>query len=226
MDDPAHVLIVEDDPSVRQLLTVVLPDLGCRVTVLDDSLDVGIVVAADPPDLVLLDRGLPSGDGLATARSLHDSLGVPIVMITGAGAAEDRILGHAAGVDRYLVKPFEVLELQLAIKALLRRARPPGRRRITTGDVVIDVAAHRVTIAGSEVSLPGKQFAILKVLAENGGVVVPKRRLLGEIWGFPGGDPNLVEVQVTALRRQLAGTSRCSLSTVRGRGYRLEVMND
>jgi two-component system, OmpR family, response regulator len=215
-----HVLVIEDDPTIRSALTLLLTAHGYRVTGRADDRGIEQVVGADPPDLAILDRSLPSGDGMELTKWLRDTLDIPIVILTAAGDASDRLAGHAAGADRYIVKPYDSLEVVLAVGSLLRRSGP--RTEMVLGDLTVDEAAHRASRAGAVLDLPPKQFAILVQLARRAGHVVTKDELLAAVWGAGYHDGNLVEVQVGGLRRRLHDAGPPILTTVRGAGYRLD----
>lgn len=221
MTNDQHVLVVEDDATIRTALTLLLNAHGYRVTPVADDRGIETLVAADPPDLAILDRSLPFGDGVELTKWLRETLDLPIVLLTAAGDASDRVAGHAAGADRYIVKPYDSLEVVLTVGALLRRA---GRStQVVLGDLVVDESAHRASRGGAVLELPPKQFAILVELARLAGRVVSKAELLERVWGAGYYDANLVEVQVGGLRRRLHAVGPPILTTVRGAGYRLDA---
>lgn len=219
-----RILIVEDDPSIREAVAAALTGSGYLVEVRAHGVDLRETLAGFEPDLAVLDVRLPVGpDGLVLAQQLRmRDPDLPILMLTAADSVPDRVAGFDAGADDYLGKPFAVAELLARVKALLRRGgalRPPTRQ---VGDLVIDEERYTVHRAGAPVTLTAKEFALLNALAERPGKVYSKRQLLVTVWGFDGYDLNLVEVHMSSLRRKLEAGGRPRLvHTVRGRGYAL-----
>lgn len=219
-----RILIVEDDPSIREAVAAALTGSGYLVEVRAHGVDLRETLAGFQPDLAVLDVRLPVGpDGLVLAQQLRmRDPDLPILMLTAADSVRDRVAGFDAGADDYLGKPFAVAELLARVKALLRRGgvlRPPTRQ---VGDLVIDEERYTVHRAGAPVTLTAKEFALLNALAERPGKVYSKQQLLVTVWGFDGYDLNLVEVHVSSLRRKLEAAGRPRLvHTVRGHGYAL-----
>lgn len=214
-----RILLVEDDRRVAAALSSALTRRGYEV---EHAATVAAALAAAPCDLVLLDLTLPDGDGTDLCRELRRrSTQLGIIAVTARGEERDRVLGLRLGADDYVVKPFSMVELQARIEALLRRAAhtAPERSQIEAGTVRIDVAARAVTVDGRPVSLTRKEFDILVSLARQPGVVVPRDRILLDVWGTIWADGHTVEVHVGSLRGKL-GDPRL-VETVRGVGYRL-----
>ncbi|MER6557990.1 response regulator transcription factor [Streptomyces sp. NPDC001027] len=220
---PFRILIVEDERRLALSLAGGLTAEGYAVDVVHDGLE-GLRRAGESPyDLLLLDIMLPGMNGYRVCSALraagHD---VPILMLTAKDGEYDEAEGLDTGADDYLTKPFSYVVLVARVKALLRRrgrdgGAPPVLR---LGGLTVDTAARRVFVAGEEIVLTAKEFAVLEHLATRAGEVVSKADVLEHVWDFAyDGDPNIVEVYVSALRRKLgAGLIR----TVRGAGYRLE----
>jgi DNA-binding response OmpR family regulator len=216
-----RVLVVEDSPRVAQGLRTALTLRGYEVTCVSTAKD---ALAAPPVDLVLLDLGLPDGDGVDVCRKLRRRGDVAIIAVTARSAEPDRVTGLRAGADDYIVKPFGVAELHARIEAVMRRASRPAAPPpvVSIGPLLVDLSARRVEVAGREVALTRKEFDLLAALARQPGVVVSRDRLLAEAWHTTWtGNPHTVEVHVAALRAKLGDPGL--VQTVRGVGYRLRV---
>ncbi|WP_328319682.1 response regulator transcription factor [Streptomyces sp. NBC_00388] len=216
-----RLLIVEDEKRLAVSLARGLTAEGYAVDVVHDGLE-GLHRAAEGPyDLVMLDIMLPGMNGYRVCAALRAAGNdVPILMLTAKDGEYDEAEGLDTGADDYLAKPFSYVVLVARIKALLRR-HAAGRPSpvLTAGSLTVDTATRRVHREGDEVTLTAKEFAVLEQLAVRQGEVVGKPEILEHVWDFAyEGDPNIVEVYVSALRRKL-GADR--IQTVRGAGYRL-----
>ncbi|MFB9464809.1 response regulator transcription factor [Streptomyces cinereospinus] len=218
-----RLLIVEDERRLALSLAKGLTAEGYAVDVVHDGLT-GLRRATETPyDLIVLDIMLPGMNGYricATLRAAgHD---VPILMLTAKDGEYDEAEGLDTGADDYLTKPFSYVVLVARVRALLRRRGRHGASPVrTVGPLRVDSAARRVTRDGAEIALTTKEFAVLEQLAERAGEVVSKAQILEHVWDFAyEGDPNIVEVYVSALRRKLGAEL---IRTVRGAGYRLEA---
>ncbi len=223
-----RVLIVEDEPDIRELLVFHLEREGYHVTKSKSGAEAVRLAHASPPDLVLLDLMLPEMDGLEVCRRLRGdpvTQAIPIVMLTARGDEVDRVLGLEMGADDYVVKPFSPRELIARIRAVLRRARPaPGTAPITVGRLSIDPAAHTVTVGGAPVTLTRREFDLLRALVEARGRVLSREFLLDHVWGYTAAgeiESRTVDVHVRRLRQKL-GPEGQRIGTVTGVGYRLE----
>ncbi|MFC7934926.1 response regulator transcription factor [Streptomyces sp. NPDC057387] len=220
---PSRFLIVEDEKRLAVSLAKGLTAEGYAVDVVHDGLE-GLHRAGEGAyDLVILDIMLPGLNGYRVCAALraagHD---VPILMLTAKDGEYDEAEGLDTGADDYLTKPFSYVVLVARVKALLRRRQGAGASPVHVhGDLRVDTAARRVFLREDEVTLTAKEFAVLEQLVVRAGQVVSKAEILEHVWDFAyDGDPNIVEVYVSALRRKLrAGLIR----TVRGAGYRLET---
>jgi DNA-binding response OmpR family regulator len=181
--------------------------------------------AAFNPDLVILDLGLPKLDGMEVARRLRSADDVPILMLTARDALESRVEGLDAGADDYLVKPFERQELLARLRALLRRRPPRGSASVVVGDLALNPDTHEVSRGERDIDLTQREFELLEYLMRNERIVVPRQRLLEEVWGYdPFATTNTIEVFVSNLRRKLeAGGEVRLLHTIRGAGYVLRA---
>jgi DNA-binding response OmpR family regulator len=211
-----RVLIVEDDASIATQLTRGLTRGGYRVEHVTTGRE---ALACGLPDVVLLDLGLPDGDGVNVCRRLRERTDVAIIVITAYGEETDRVTALDAGADDYLVKPFGLAELQARIRAVLRRMRP-GDEVIRHGPLTVDPRTRKVTVDGHEVPLTAKEFDILECLALDPGRVASRREVLETAWDAHWyGPTKVLDVHVAALRRKLGVPGL--VETVYGRGYRL-----
>jgi DNA-binding response OmpR family regulator len=212
-----RVLLVEDDVRVADALATALRRQGYDV---HRAATATSALAAPTVDLVLLDLGLPDGDGVGVCRELRKRGDVPIIVVTARGAERDRVVGLRSGADDYVVKPFSMAELAARIDAVLRRARPRPAPELRLDSLRIDLARHEVSRAGERVALTRKEFELLAALAREAGAVVSRDRLLVEVWRttWPGAGRTL-DVHMATLRAKLGDAGL--IETVRGVGYRL-----
>lgn len=176
-------------------------------------------------DAVVLDLMIPGMSGIEVCRTLRaEGNTVPILMLTARGTVPERVSGLEAGADDYLVKPFALEELSARLNALLRRREPAGDEdRLVVGDVVADLAAHQVWVAGEEASLSRREFAMLRALMERTGRVVTRERLFDEVWHDEVDiNSNALDVHMSRVRSRLACSGQVSIVTLRGVGYRME----
>jgi two-component system response regulator MprA len=222
--DP-RVLVVEDDEEIAQVLQRSLRLEGYEVRIAGDGEAALDQSSAFNPDLVILDLGLPKLDGIEVARRLRSADDVPILMLTARDALESRVEGLDSGADDYLVKPFERQELLARLRALLRRRPPRGTASLTVGDLSLNPDTHEVVRGDREIELTQREFELLEYLMRNERIVVPRQRLLEEVWGYdPFATTNTIEVFVSNLRRKLeAGGEARLLHTIRGAGYVLRA---
>jgi DNA-binding response OmpR family regulator len=227
-----RILLVEDDPTIGEVLAVTLHTHAYDVDWARTGADALDRAGAGPVDLVLLDLGLPDLDGVEVCRQIRRlQPGCVLVMLTARAAEMDVVVGLEAGADDYLVKPVRLAELQARIRAHLRRgggvsAEPTVR---TLGDLVVDVPRHRVTLAGRELRLRPKEFDLLARLAAQPDVAHSREQLMSDVWDENWfGSTKTLDVHVAALRRKIhegagAGGRVPQIVTVRGHGYRLEL---
>ncbi|KRV51105.1 two-component system response regulator [Wenjunlia vitaminophila] len=228
--EPAQILVVDDEPAVREALRRSLHFEGYQVHLAGDGLAALDQIAAAPPDVVLLDVLMPRMDGLTTARRLRASgSAVPLLMLTARDTVGDRVTGLDAGADDYLVKPFELDELLARVRALLRRsalnAAPDTRDVLAFDDLRMDVASREVTRAGRPVELTRTEFALLELFLSHPRRVLTRHQILRMVWGFDF-EPtsNSLDVYVMYLRRKTeAGGLPRLVHTVRGVGYVLRA---
>src|ERR1700722_6760533 len=213
-------VLVEDEETGSSAIERALRREGITVTSFSDCPEPSEVLAA-APDLAVLDVLLPSGDGFELARQLRAARDLPIVFLTARDAVEDRLSGFEIGADDYLVKPFRLEELLARVRAVLRRTGRLGAA-IEAGDVVVDEQAGRATRAGSPLELTPTELRLLAYLVRQRGLVLSKHQLLTQVWGYEAYDPNVVEVNVSALRRKLEAHGPRIVETIRGLGYRFD----
>ncbi|HEU0192828.1 MAG TPA: response regulator transcription factor [Gaiellales bacterium] len=217
---PPRILLVEDDPTIRQMTKLALERDGFDVATADDSASGLAAYRAQPADLILLDVMLPGIGGVEVCRSIREQSVVPIVMLTARTDPIDVVLGLEAGADDYVTKPFEPAVLAARLRAVLRRtARHDASPLLRVGELEIDRAGMEVRVGGEPVGLTPTEYRLLLELAEHPGTVCSRERLLEEVWGYVwAGDTRLVDMHVRRLRAKV-GTG--SIETVRGAGYKL-----
>ncbi len=221
----ARILLVEDDPSIREITAIGLRGAGFTVITAADGREGLARFGADKPDLVLLDVMLPGLDGLEVAREIRRDSMVPIVMLTARGDTLDVVVGLESGADDYVRKPFELPELVARVRAALRRGRggPADAARLRLGPLGIDVAGRTVSRDGAPIPLTRTEFDILVELARRPGQVFTREVLLERVWGYGFlGDSRLVDVAVGRLRAKVERepASPTLIVTIRGVGYR------
>lgn len=222
----AHILAVDDDPSVEEILRITLSAAGYEVTTASDGESALAQFAEKVPDLILLDLMLPGLDGIEVCRRIRERSGVPIIMLTARSESEDVVRGLEAGADDYVVKTPTREELLARIRA---RLRPPGAaavRILDVGGLTIDVAGHAVRRGDREISLTPLEFNLLLQLARHPGEVFTRERLLQEVWEYPNphaADTRLVNVHVQRLRSKIEDDPEHPeiVVTVRGVGYKV-----
>ncbi|MGH8792062.1 MAG: response regulator transcription factor [Stackebrandtia sp.] len=226
---PGHVLVVDDDPTVAEVVEGYLVRAGCQVARAEDGPAALAHADADWPDLVVLDLMLPGMDGLEVCRRLRDKGPVPVIMLTARGDTDDRVLGLEVGADDYVTKPFSPRELVLRVQSVLRRSRSAvvvdSLAALDVANLSLDPAARRVTKSDVELALTVREFDLLAYLMRHPGRAFSRKELMGEVWGWDFGDLSTVTVHVRRLRGKIEDDpARPQLiQTVWGVGYRLEV---
>jgi DNA-binding response OmpR family regulator len=223
MTDAVRILIVDDEQPIIDLVRGYLEREGWSVTSAPDGDTALQRVAADRPDVVVLDLMLPGLDGMEVCRRLRTFSDAYVIMLTARSEEVDKLVGLAIGADDYLTKPFSPRELVARIRAMLRRPRQPISPASATPGLEVDPARRQVRAAGREIALTRTEFDILALLARAPGVVVDRPTLLASVWGPGYDDDHLVDVHVANLRRKLGDDSEQPMyvETVRGVGYRL-----
>jgi two-component system, OmpR family, response regulator ResD len=224
-DQMTRVLVVDDDPTVAEVVLAYLRREGYDAAHAADGPDALLQAAADPPDLVILDLMLPGIDGLEVCRRLRRDRGdLPVVMLTARGEEEDRVLGLEVGADDYVTKPFSARELVLRVQSVLRRAQPtPATPELLVDDALaVDPIARRATIDGAELALTTREFDLLTHFLSHPGVAFSREELMRQVWGWEYGDQSTVTVHVRRLREKVESDPGVPvrLVTVWGVGYR------
>lgn len=225
----ADILVVDDETTLREVVRRYLERDGYAVREAEDGYQAQDLIAARPPDLMLLDLMLPGIDGLTLAHDLRKAYNFPIIMLTSKGELRDRILGLEVGADDYMVKPFHPAELVSRVKAVLRRGGGVVAAQdaaIHLGSLSIDPAARKVSVSGTDCTLTAREFDLLYFFARNAGRVFSRDQLLENVWGHDYlGDPSTVTVHIRRLREKIERDPArpALLHTVWGVGYRLEA---
>ena len=223
------ILVVDDEPSIREVVSIYLGRAGYRVLVAEDGQTALEILEREPPDLVVLDLMLPEIDGLEITRRLRAAGEIPIIMLTARREEIDRILGLEMGADDYVVKPFSPRELVSRVKAVLRRTLGSAIARdeqpLVFADLHIDPVTRLVEVDGKERTLTAKEFDLLWVLARHPRQVFNRNQLLDLVWGMTEYvDPSTVTVHVRRLREKIEAdpSNPRHIQTVWGVGYRFE----
>jgi DNA-binding response OmpR family regulator len=219
-----HVVVVDDEVRLVELICGYLEEVGFVTTACHDGVQALAAAHEIEADAMVLDLMMPGLSGLEVTRTLRrEGLDLPILMLTARGAVAERVAGLEAGADDYLVKPFAMEELAARLRALGRRLEPSGAR-IHLGNVVLDPGQLRVWVGQDEVDVPRREFAMLEELMRHPGRVISRQRLFDVVWeGEVDIRSNALEVHVSRLRSRLAAGEGVAISTVRGRGYRIEA---
>jgi two-component system phosphate regulon response regulator PhoB len=226
---PTDVLVVEDEPDIRNLIVHHLEREGFRCRTATTGAEALQRVRTATPDLVVLDLMLPEMDGLEVCRRLRSTAAtaaIPIIMLTAKADEIDRVVGLEMGADDYVGKPFSPKELVARVRAVLRRTRPgEATQSVAVGGVSLDAARHLVTVDGRPVDLTPKEFDLLHALLESAGRVLSREHLLNRVWGYARADEiesRTVDVHIRRLRAKLGAEER-RIATIKGVGYRLET---
>jgi len=226
------VLLVEDEHSFVEALTVGLKREGFRVQVAQDGAEALDLFDAVRPDLVLLDVMLPKVSGIDVCRELRRRSQVPIIMVTAKGSEIDTVVGLEVGADDYVTKPYRLRELVARMRAVLRRRSADLTTTTSTGDVLevgdvrLDPERHEVEVRGSQVRLPLKEFELLEILLANAGRVLPRETLIDRVWGADYvGDTKTLDVHIKRLRTKVEEDPSLPtrIVTIRGLGYKYDT---
>jgi two-component system, OmpR family, response regulator RegX3 len=234
MPPATSVLLVEDEDSFVEALTVGLKREGFAVSVARDGIEALDVFDDVQPDLVLLDVMLPRMSGIDVCRELRSRSSVPIIMVTAKGSEIDTVVGLEVGADDYVSKPYRLRELVARMRAVLRRRPTGGGKRsiepaddvVSVGDVTVDHQRHEVTVRGAQVRLPLKEFELLALLLENAGRVLTRDTLIDRVWGSDYvGDTKTLDVHIKRLRSKVEDDPAhpTRIVTIRGLGYKYEL---
>jgi DNA-binding response OmpR family regulator len=223
------ILVVEDEGSIASFVSLYLKNAGYTVRTAANGSEALAQVAAQMPNLIVLDLMLPDIDGIEVCKRIRQSSDVPILMLTARDEDVDKIIGLEVGADDYLTKPFNPRELVARVKSILRRATPERREKesaqIRHGDLHIDAGRREVKVGDEEIQLAPKEFDLLWELLDHKGLVLTRDQLLERVWGYTfAGDTRTVDVHVRQLRRKLGEAS--PIVTVWGVGYKVSPTRD
>ena len=222
------ILLVDDDPNIRQLVNLYLQKEGFEVMMADRGDEALKMFKASPPNLILLDIMLPGMDGWQVCREVRKISNIPIIMLTAKDETFDKVLGLELGADDYVAKPFDMKELVARIKAVSRRfqnAEAPEKELVFPG-LTININQYTVMYMGKELEMPPKELELLYFLASHPGMVFTREQLLEQVWGYDYfGDSRTVDVHVKRLREKLTEGEKLGwqIKTVWGVGYKFEV---
>lgn len=226
----SKILVVDDEPKIRRIVSSYLVEEGFEVAEAHDG-ETALALVGPDLDLVVLDIGLPGIDGIDVLREMRSRTDVPVILVTARAEETDRLIGLSVGADDYVTKPFSPRELVLRVKAILRRAnrvtsRSDGVSRFE--GLSIDPGSRLVEVDESEADLTALEFDLLMALADSPGLVLSRRQLIDQVWGWDFvGDERVVDVHVRNLRRKLGDDANepCFIATVRGVGYKFVAAN-
>ncbi len=221
----SKILIVDDDPNIRQLAAVFLKDEGYDIVQASDGVEALAKLEAVKVDLVVLDIMMPNMDGWELCRQLREYYDMPLLMLTAKAETSDKVQGFQLGTDDYLVKPFEPLELVMRVKALLKRYRIAASQTIQLAELVMDRKTFEVKANGNSITLPLKEFELLFKLASYPGKTLSRDQLIEDIWGYDfEGNERTLDVHINRLRERFPENNYSfRIRTIRGLGYRMEV---
>lgn len=219
------ILIVDDDPHIRELVRVFLQQSGFQTLEAADGKEALDMLEREKVELVILDIMMPHMDGWQMCEELRKDYELPVLMLTAKGETIHKVRGFETGADDYLVKPFEPAELVARVKALLKRYRIEASQMVQFAELTMNRRTFEVVMNGQTVTVPLKEFELLFKLASNPGRTLPREQLIEEIWGFDyQGNERTLDVHVNRIRDKLAEYScSCKITTIRGLGYRLEA---
>jgi two-component system, OmpR family, response regulator len=220
-----RILIVDDDPHIRELARIFLRNEGFDVHQAADGMEALSILKSITVEMVILDIMMPNMDGWELCRQLRTSYDFPLLMLTAKGETADKVRGFQLGTDDYLVKPFEPLELVLRVKALLKRYGIAASQTIQIGDLFMNRKTFETTVHGKALTLPLKEFELLFKLASYPGQTLSRDRLIEDIWGYDfEGNERTLDVHINRLRERFPEARHSfRITTIRGLGYRLEA---
>jgi DNA-binding response OmpR family regulator len=219
------ILIVDDDPHIRELIKVFLSNEGFEVYEASDGVEALSKLETVKVDMAILDIMMPNMDGWQLCRELRESYDIPLLMVTAKGETSQKIKGFELGTDDYLVKPFDPLELVVRVKALLKRYQIVSSQVVQIGKLSMNRKTYEVTVGSENLTLPLKEFELLYKLASYPGRTISREQLIEDIWGYDfEGNERTLDVHINRLRERFP-EEQCDfkIRTIRGLGYRLEV---
>ncbi len=233
MTEAQKVLIVDDDPSISELIALYLNKERYDTRCVEDGREALKVFEGYKPDIILLDLMLPGIDGYQVCREIRTKSEVPIIMLSAKGEVFDKVLGLELGADDYMIKPFDSKELVARVKAVLRRSGRRSKRQdgmdqvgeyVECEDLIVNMTNYSVIYKGHTVDMPPKELELLYFLASSPNQVFTREQLLDNIWGYEySGDTRTVDVHIKRLREKLQDNDDWAISTVWGVGYKFEM---
>ncbi|MFD0695114.1 response regulator transcription factor [Paenibacillus sp. GCM10027628] len=222
----AKIMIVDDDPYIRELVRVFMRNEGFDVVEASDGAEALEKLETVQVDMVITDVMMPNMDGWELCKELKEHYDFPLLMLTAKGETAQKVKGFELGTDDYLVKPFEPVELALRVKALLKRYKISSSQTVQVGDLTMNRKTYEVNVGIESVTLPLKEFELLYKLASYPGKTFSRDQLIEQIWGFDyEGNERTVDVHVNRLRERFPEERHAfRISTIRGLGYRMEVL--
>lgn len=219
------ILIVDDDPNIRKLLSVLLSKEGFTIFEATNGVEAILVFEENKIDMLIIDVMMPKMDGFELCREIRNEYDLPIIMLTAKGETEQKVKGFKLGTDDYIVKPFEPVELIVRVKALLRRSKISSSQVVQIGNLTIDHGNFKVLNDNRVINLPLKELELLFTLASSLGRTYSREQLIENIWGFDyEGDERTVDVHIKRLRERFPEKEfGFKISTVWGLGYRMEI---
>ena len=223
----AKILIADDEPNIVTLISRYAEREGYEVTGVSDGRQAIEACRNDSFDVVILDAMMPDIDGFTACKKIREFSETPIIMLSARGTEFDKLHGFEVGVDDYVTKPFSPMELMARIKVALKRGTPKTEAKkaeiLTAGGIVIDIPGMTVTVDGEKLELTAKEYALLKYLVENQGIVLSREQILNAVWGYDDSVVDrTVDWQIKLLRNKL-GAYRDCIRTIRGVGYKFET---
>ena len=220
----SRVLVVDDDPHIRELVRILLEREGFDVREAADGCEALAKLSTIKADMVILDVMMPNMDGWELCRQLRQAGDLPLLIVTAKGETSQKIKGFQLGTDDYLVKPFEPAEMVARVKALLKRYRIASSQSVQVGDLMMNRKTHELTVAGQSLTLPLKEFELMFELASHAGKTLSRSNLIEGIWGYDfEGNERTLDVHINRLRERFPEEHHTfRIRTIRGLGYRLE----
>ncbi|MDD9270686.1 response regulator transcription factor [Paenibacillus sp. GCM10023248] len=222
----ATILIVDDDPYIRELVRVFMLNEGFDVVEASDGEEALKQLETVQADMVIMDIMMPNMDGWELCKELREHYDIPLLMLTAKGETAQKVKGFELGTDDYLVKPFEPVELAMRVKALLKRYKIASSQTVQVGDLTMNRKTYEVTAGSESITLPLKEFELLYKLASYPGKTFSRDQLIEQIWGFDyEGNERTVDVHINRLRERFPEEAHAfRIATIRGLGYRMEVL--
>lgn len=222
----APILIVDDDPYIRELVRVFMLNEGFDVVEASDGEEALKLLETVQVDMVIMDIMMPNMDGWELCKELREHYDIPLLMLTAKGETSQKVKGFELGTDDYLVKPFEPVELAMRVKALLKRYKIASSQTVQVGDLSMNKKTYEVTVGTESLTLPLKEFELLYKLASYPGKTFSRDQLIEQIWGFDyEGNERTIDVHINRLRERFPEERHAfRIATIRGLGYRMEVL--